>query len=75
MTEHTRQILARQTFLDRNAEQPVELEIECLEAEAPPDPLNPAEMPWKTFNNYSDDELKAIFLYLQSLPKLATVAP
>ena len=37
--------------------------------------LNPAEMPWKHFNNYSDDELKAIFLYLQTLPKLATVVP
>jgi hypothetical protein len=21
--------------------------------------LNPAEMPWKSFNNYSDDELKS----------------
>jgi mono/diheme cytochrome c family protein len=38
-------------------------------------PLNPDEMPWKSFNNYSDDELHAIFLYLQSLPKLPTVKP
>lgn len=37
--------------------------------------LDPKEMPWKDFNNYSDDELKAIFLYLQSLPDLATVIP
>ena len=37
--------------------------------------LNPAEMPWKTFGSYSDEELKAIFLYLQSLPKLPTVTP
>ena len=37
--------------------------------------LNPDEMPWKHFNNYSDDELKAVFLYLQSLPELATVIP
>ena len=37
--------------------------------------LNPAEMPWKSFNSYSDDELKAIFLYLQSLPALPTVKP
>jgi mono/diheme cytochrome c family protein len=37
--------------------------------------LNPDEMPWKHFNNYSDDELKAIFLYLQSLPALPTVKP
>ena len=37
--------------------------------------LNPAEMPWKHFNNYSDDELKAVFLYLQSLPTLPTVIP
>ena len=37
--------------------------------------LNPDEMPWKDFNNYSDDELHAIFMYLQSLPELATVKP
>jgi mono/diheme cytochrome c family protein len=29
-------------------------------------------MPWKTYGKMSDDELKAVFLYLQSLPKLAT---
>ncbi len=45
MTEHTRQILLRQTFLHRNKEQPVEVEIECLEADGPPPPLDPAEMP------------------------------
>jgi mono/diheme cytochrome c family protein len=38
--------------------------------------LNPDQMPWKDFNaNYSDDELKAIFLYLQSLQALPTVKP
>jgi mono/diheme cytochrome c family protein len=29
-------------------------------------------MPWKTYGKMSDDELQAVFLYLQSLPKLAT---
>jgi len=29
-------------------------------------------MPWETYAKHSDDELKAIFRYLQSLPKLAT---
>jgi mono/diheme cytochrome c family protein len=28
-------------------------------------------MPWKSYSNMSDDELKAIFMYLQSLPKLS----
>lgn len=37
--------------------------------------LNPNEMPWRNFSNYSDDELRAIFLYLQSLPTLPTVKP
>ena len=41
MTEHTRQILIRQTFLDRNNEKPVEAEIECLQSEGPPPPLDP----------------------------------
>ncbi len=27
-------------------------------------------MPWETFRNYTDDELKAIWMYLQTLPKL-----
>jgi hypothetical protein len=45
MTEHTRQILLRQTFLHRNEETPVEVDIECLEAEGPLPPLDPAEMP------------------------------
>jgi mono/diheme cytochrome c family protein len=29
-------------------------------------------MPWKSVGKLSDDELKAIFTYLQSLPKLET---
>lgn len=38
--------------------------------------LNPDEMPWKDFAaNYSDDELKAIFLYLQALQALPAVKP
>jgi len=32
--------------------------------------LNPDHMPWKEYRFMSDDELKAIFMYLQSLPKL-----
>ena len=37
--------------------------------------LNPSEMPWKGFSNYSDDELKAIFLYLKTIPALPTIKP
>ena len=33
--------------------------------------LDPKLMPWKTYRLMSDDELNAIWLYLQSLPKLA----
>lgn len=36
-------------------------------------PLNPDEMPWQHFKNYTDDELNAIFLYLQTLQPLATI--
>lgn len=42
MTPQTSQILVRQTFLDRRAEQPVEIAIECLESDGPPPPLDPA---------------------------------
>ncbi len=45
MTDQTRQILIRQTFLNRNSEQPVEAEIECLQSEGPPPPLDPARVP------------------------------
>jgi mono/diheme cytochrome c family protein len=38
----------------------------------PSDHLLSEVMPWKTYAKMSDDELKAVFLYLQSLPKLAT---
>lgn len=34
--------------------------------------LNPKFMPWPYKGKMTDDELKAIFLYLQSLPKLPT---
>lgn len=37
--------------------------------------LNPEHMPWKTYRLFTDDELKAIYLYLQSLPKRAQFAP
>ncbi len=32
--------------------------------------LDPENMPWKNYRLFTDDELKAIWLYLQSLPKL-----
>jgi hypothetical protein len=35
--------------------------------------LDPQEIPWEHFRYFSDDELKTIFLYLQSLPKSETV--
>ncbi len=34
--------------------------------------LDPIEMPWKTFGKFSDDELKALWLYLESLPPTET---
>jgi len=37
--------------------------------------LDPVQMPWEHFKNFSDDELKAIFTYLQTLPKLETTVP
>lgn len=33
--------------------------------------LNPDFMPWKVYRLFYDDELKAIYMYLQSLPKLS----
>ena len=44
MTPDTKQILVRQTFLDRLRETPVEVEIECLDADGPPPPLDPARV-------------------------------
>jgi mono/diheme cytochrome c family protein len=32
--------------------------------------LDPVFMPWKEYRMFTDDELKAVWLYLQSLPKL-----
>jgi mono/diheme cytochrome c family protein len=32
--------------------------------------LNNEHMPWETYRLFTDDELKAIYVYLQSLPKL-----
>lgn len=37
--------------------------------------LSNEEMPWKTFSKLTDDELKAIYVYLQSLPKLEQYKP
>jgi cytochrome c5 len=37
--------------------------------------LKAEEMPWKTIGSYTDDELSAIFLYLQSLQPLPTIKP
>lgn len=34
--------------------------------------LNPQYMPWPTFSQMTDDELKAVWLYLQSLPAKET---
>lgn len=34
-------------------------------------PLNPDLMPWPSYSKFYDDELKAIWAYLQTLPKLA----
>ena len=45
MNPDTRQILVRQTFLDRRTEQPVEIEIECLDHDSPRPPLDPAQVP------------------------------
>jgi mono/diheme cytochrome c family protein len=36
--------------------------------------LNPDHMPWKDYRNFQDNELKAIWAYLQSLPKLSQYA-
>ncbi|HEY3311974.1 MAG TPA: c-type cytochrome [Anaerolineales bacterium] len=46
--------------------------IETLRTGAAPSghALNPDLMPWKSYRNFNDDEMKAIFLYLKSLPKL-----
>ncbi len=35
--------------------------------------MDPNYMPWKDIGLASDDELKAMFMYLQSLPKLTQV--
>lgn len=42
MGPQTSQILVRQTFLDRRREAPVDLNIECLDGDGPPPPLDPA---------------------------------
>ena len=42
MGPDTSQLLVRQTFLDKAAEEPVEVSIACLDADGPPAPLDPA---------------------------------
>ena len=37
--------------------------------------LDPKQMPWEHYKNFSDDELKAIWAYVHSLPKLKTTVP
>ena len=37
--------------------------------------LDPKFMPWDYYRGFYDDELKAIFIYLQSQPKLSQYAP
>ncbi|MCJ7514248.1 MAG: cytochrome c [Anaerolineales bacterium] len=37
--------------------------------------LDPVQMPWEHFKNFSDDELRAIFTYLQTLQRLETTVP
>ena len=38
-------------------------------------PIDNADMPWQAFAQFKDDELKAIWLYLQSLPPVTPVTP
>jgi len=47
MTPDTKQILLRQTFLHRDKETPVNVDIECLGVERSAPPLDPAAMPGK----------------------------
>ena len=51
--------------------------IEAIRTGVKPDgkKLDPKQMPWEHFRNFSDDELNAIFMFLQSLPKLETIVP
>jgi mono/diheme cytochrome c family protein len=37
--------------------------------------LDPVQMPWEHYRNFSEEELRAIWLYVQSLPKLPTTIP
>jgi len=41
----TTMVLLRQTFLDRSSETPASVEIECLDVDGPPPPLDPTEVP------------------------------
>ena len=37
--------------------------------------LDPEEMPWKRFAKMTDDELKAVWLYLESVPPVEPIVP
>ncbi|MBL8103267.1 MAG: c-type cytochrome [Anaerolineales bacterium] len=37
--------------------------------------LDPLQMPWEHYKYFSDDELKAIWAYLESLPRLESTVP
>ena len=37
--------------------------------------LDPEQMPWEHYKNFSDDELRAVWVYLQSVPKHETTVP
>ena len=37
--------------------------------------LDPEQMPWEHYKYFTDEELRAMWLYLQSLPKLETTVP
>lgn len=37
--------------------------------------LDPEQMPWEHYKYFTDEELRAIWLYLGSLPKLQTTVP
>jgi hypothetical protein len=45
MSDGTSMILVRQTYLDRTAETPADLSIECLDTDGLPPPLDPARVP------------------------------
>jgi hypothetical protein len=45
LASDTSQVLLRQTFLHKESEKPVQVSIECLDSDGPPEPLDPASVP------------------------------